>query len=248
MTNQIVPFQFENSQIRVVNNAAGEPLFVAKDILASLGYAVDNVTNRISHVPEEWRGSSLITTTEGVRKLSVLTEQGLYFFLGRSDKPKTLPFQKWLAGEVVPSIRKTGSYHAPRPVEIPLIELQERKVALAERVLSIARQVGDDVLEVMAVDSIKNALVQALPSPESVGMFQTHEVLEALGMSAKQIRSSVSNAGKILRAAFVAQMGEEPKEVARIIDGAKRLVKTYPMSWFPTAKALLSEHFDVEVA
>ena len=40
----------------------------------------------------------------------VLSEQGLYFFLGRSDKEKALPFQKWIAGDVLPSIRKTGTY------------------------------------------------------------------------------------------------------------------------------------------
>lgn len=37
-------------------------------------------------------------------------EPGLYWFLGRSDKPKALPFQKWIYGEVLPSIRKTGGY------------------------------------------------------------------------------------------------------------------------------------------
>jgi prophage antirepressor-like protein len=36
----------------------------------------------------------------------------LYFFLGRSDKAKALPFQKWLAGEVLPAIRKTGRYES----------------------------------------------------------------------------------------------------------------------------------------
>ncbi|MBF0418391.1 MAG: hypothetical protein HQL86_09110 [Magnetococcales bacterium] len=41
------------------------------------------------------------------------SEQGLYFFLGRSDKPKALPFQKWLAGQVLPSICKTGQYQHP---------------------------------------------------------------------------------------------------------------------------------------
>jgi prophage antirepressor-like protein len=45
--------------------------------------------------------------------MSAISEQGLYFFLGRSDKPAALPFQKWLAGEVLPSIRKTGSYAVP---------------------------------------------------------------------------------------------------------------------------------------
>jgi hypothetical protein len=39
-----------------------------------------------------------------------LSEQGLYFFLSRSDKPAALPFQKWIAGEVIPAIRKTGTY------------------------------------------------------------------------------------------------------------------------------------------
>lgn len=109
MTNQIVPFQFENNQIRVVNDAAGEPLFVAKDVAEALEYTW-NGTSRIDHVPTEWRGVTSVVTPSGIQQMAVLTEQGLYFFLGRSDKPKALPFQKWLAGEVVPSIRKTGAY------------------------------------------------------------------------------------------------------------------------------------------
>lgn len=48
-----------------------------------------------------------------------LTEHGLYFFLGRSDKPAALPFQKWLAGEVLPSIRKTGAYQTKAAREVP---------------------------------------------------------------------------------------------------------------------------------
>lgn len=42
-----------------------------------------------------------------------LSEQGLYFFVARSDKPAALPFQKWLAGEVLPALRKTGRYEVP---------------------------------------------------------------------------------------------------------------------------------------
>ena len=44
-------------------------------------------------------------------------EQGLYFFLARSDKPMALPFQKWLAGDVLPSIRRHGLYATPNTVE-----------------------------------------------------------------------------------------------------------------------------------
>ncbi|WP_338419872.1 BRO-N domain-containing protein, partial [Xylella fastidiosa] len=66
----------------------------------------------MSHVPSEWRGVESVSTPSGQQEVIVISEPGLYFFLGRSDKPKALPFQKWLAGEVLPSIRKTGSYAA----------------------------------------------------------------------------------------------------------------------------------------
>lgn len=46
----------------------------------------------------------------GKQSMPALSESGLNFFVMRSDKPKALPFQEWLAGEVLPAIRKTGSY------------------------------------------------------------------------------------------------------------------------------------------
>jgi prophage antirepressor-like protein len=94
----------------------GEPWFVAKDVLAALDYSgASNASRVIAHVPEEWRGVNPIHTPSGEQQMAVLSEQGLYFFLGRSDKPKALPFQKWLAGTVLPAIRKTGRYEVANP-------------------------------------------------------------------------------------------------------------------------------------
>ena len=98
----------EGREIRIIPGDDGQPLWVAKDVLSDLGYTWGG--DRISHVPEEWRGVRSVRTPSGTQEMAVLTEQGLYFFLGRSDKPAALPFQKWVAGTVVPSIRKTGSY------------------------------------------------------------------------------------------------------------------------------------------
>jgi prophage antirepressor-like protein len=89
----------------------GEPWFVAKDVAEALDYTW-NGSARIEHVPEEWRGVTSVVTPSSQQDMAVLSEQGLYFFLGRSDKPKALPFQKWLAGEVLPAIRKTGRYES----------------------------------------------------------------------------------------------------------------------------------------
>lgn len=107
-----VSFGFGENKVRIFRDANGEPWFVAKDVALALEYEW-NGQARIAHVPEEWRGVTSVVTPRGNQDMLTLSEQGLYFFLGRSDKPKALPFQKWLAGEVLPSLRKTGKYEKP---------------------------------------------------------------------------------------------------------------------------------------
>lgn len=79
-----------------------------------------------------------------------LSEQGLYFFLGRSDKPAALPYQKWIASEVIPSIRKTGSYAV---VEKPqaVIPTAYDKFMIMRDVLSLAYE-GNQLA--LAVDKV----------------------------------------------------------------------------------------------
>lgn len=93
-----------------------EPWFVAKDVAEALGLTW-NGTTTIKHVPEEWRGVISGNTPSGEQDMLCLSEQGLYFFLARSDKPMALPFQKWLAGDVLPSIRKYGLYATPMTID-----------------------------------------------------------------------------------------------------------------------------------
>ena len=104
-------FSFEGRETRVTM-VGGEPWFVARDVVEGVG-AIWNGSQAIDHVPQQWRGSDQILTPGGPQKMAVLSEQGVYFYLGRSDKPKALPYQMWLAGDVVPAIRKTGSYSVP---------------------------------------------------------------------------------------------------------------------------------------
>jgi prophage antirepressor-like protein len=126
-------FSYKTNKIRTIMKN-GEPLFVAKDVSETININWQG-TKTISHVPDIWRGVSLVDTPSGTQEMAVLTEQGLYFFLARSDKPAALPFQMFLAGEVLPQIRKAGSY-----VKIPqtyiqaleaLIETEREKEQLA---------------------------------------------------------------------------------------------------------------------
>ena len=106
----ITIFQAQDfGQVRVVE-VNGEPWFVAADVTRALGYTSTNRSHILGLIPEEWKGRKKIATPGGEQEMAVLSEQGLYFFLGRSDKPAALPYQKWIAGEVMPSIRRTGQY------------------------------------------------------------------------------------------------------------------------------------------
>ena len=98
----------------------GQPWFAAKDVARALGYTSTNMATVFQAVPAEWKGSNPIATPGGMQELLMVAEPGLYFFLGRSDKPGALPFQKWLAGEVLPSIRRHGVYATPQTIEAML--------------------------------------------------------------------------------------------------------------------------------
>jgi Prophage antirepressor len=138
----------EKKEIRVVTDGQGEPNWVAKDVAEALGYEWKG-TSTISHVPQEWRGVYSVCTPSGVQEMITLSEPGLYFFLARSDKQRALPFQKWVAGQVLPSIRKTGSYSTAIPktlpaalrayaIEIEKREAVERELVVAEEKLEVA--------------------------------------------------------------------------------------------------------------
>lgn len=142
--SELIPFSFESKSIRVFS-LNGAPWFVAKDVMLALEYtetSANNVADRTAHVPKEWKGRHPIVTPGGTQELWCLSEPGLYFFVNRSDKPKALPFQKWVAGDVLPSIRQSGSYGTPpAPTAAPetvtmtkdeYIDLLKAKIALHE--------------------------------------------------------------------------------------------------------------------
>ena len=112
MNSTLQIFNKDNFTVRTINKN-GTIWFVAKDVAQALDYSeatISNMEKTIAHVPDIWKGRERIPTLGGKQEMLCLSEQGLYFFLGRSDKPKAIPYQMWVAGEVIPSIRETGSY------------------------------------------------------------------------------------------------------------------------------------------
>lgn len=130
--SELSVFSFSEKLPVRVSNINGEPWFVARDVATCLDYTPSSIAspNKLfGAVPDQWKGMQEFETRGGKQKLLALSEQGLYFFLGRSDKPKALPFQMWLAGEVLPTIRKTGRYECDNHTTIN--EAQQREIQRA---------------------------------------------------------------------------------------------------------------------
>lgn len=150
MASELNTFNFQNSEVRVFLGEDGEPRWVARDVAQILGYKWQ--ANLLNHVPAEWKGVNPINTPGGLQDVLTLTEQGLYFFLNRSDKPSALAFQKWIAGEVIPSIRKTGRYSVNKPAsQVDIFiqmaeafkEQQEQLQKQATKIATIATRLDD---------------------------------------------------------------------------------------------------------
>ena len=102
--NKLAVFQEDNFTARTITDDNGEIWFVAKDVADALGYSEASNTARLfQSVPDIWAGVKPIHLNlkdgrQQEREMLCLTEQGLYFFLGRSDKKAALPYQMWVAG------------------------------------------------------------------------------------------------------------------------------------------------------
>ena len=118
MTNEtkaVQLFNFEATEVRVVN-VNNEPWFVGKDVAEVLGYS-DTAYAIRTHC----KGVEEISTPSngGNQVMKIIPERDVYRLIMRSNKPQAEVFEDWVVGEVLPSIRKTGSYAVQPKFDIP---------------------------------------------------------------------------------------------------------------------------------
>jgi anti-repressor protein len=159
MENSLRIFDFEGKRGRFVM-VDGEPWFVAKDVVETVGASWKGDAGSIAHVPEEWKGVCQIQTPGGMQNMTAFTEQGLYFYLARSNMPKAFPFQKKIAGEILPSIRKYGAYLTPQKIEEVLTN-PDTIISLAQALKreqtkrrELAEKIETDCPKVLFADSV----------------------------------------------------------------------------------------------
>jgi len=135
---QIQPFTFPatGQSVRTLL-VDGEPWFVGTDVAAILGYR--DAFNATRLLEEDEKGTHLVSTPSGDQLANIISEPGLYALIMRSNAIGAREFKRWVTHEVLPSIRKTGSYS--------LAEVSRKQLALmvieAEEALEAERERAD---------------------------------------------------------------------------------------------------------
>lgn len=129
MSTQIVPFEFGGEQLRVIA-IDGEPWFVLVDLCAVL--ELSNPRRVAQRIGDDVTQSYPIADSLGrMQPTTIVSEAGMWEVVIRSDKPEAVALRRWITGEVLPQIRKTGSYSKP--------------LTLAERSLALLSELSDEV-------------------------------------------------------------------------------------------------------
>ena len=110
--NKLATFTFEQHSIRTII-IKDEPWFIAKDLCDAIN--ISNYRDAIERLDEDEKGVALTDTLGGKQEMAVVSESGMYTLILRcrdAVKKGSVPhrFRKWVTAEVLPAIRKTGSY------------------------------------------------------------------------------------------------------------------------------------------
>lgn len=142
MENNIQLFENpEFGQVRVLLQEDGEPLFCLTDVCNALELNSGDVRKRLT---DEVVSIHPISDSLGrQQKTNFINEDGLYDVVLDSRKESTKPFRKWVTSEVLPSIRKTGSYSLKPMTHIQMLAAQAQAMAeLEQRQLEQAQQIS----------------------------------------------------------------------------------------------------------
>lgn len=110
--NKLATFTFEQHSIRTIV-IKDEPWFIAKDVCDAVN--IVNYRDSIERLDEDEKGVALTDTLGGQQQMNIVSESGMYTLILRcrdAVKKGSIPhrFRKWVTAEVLPAIRKTGSY------------------------------------------------------------------------------------------------------------------------------------------
>ena len=191
-------FNYNSNEIRtVIQN--GEAWFVAKDVCDVL--ELTNPTMALEALDNDER-SKFYLGRQG--EANIISESGLYTLIMRSNKPEAHKFRKWVTSEVLPTLRKTGSYTIPtRETETkPPLSVANEILPITERILAAAGIKGNQLALALdrtakhytGVSMLELSGVQ-LEAPVKEQIMTPTEIGKILGYSPRRVNEILAGMG-----------------------------------------------------
>lgn len=158
--NSISVFHYTDKDIRTVV-IDGEAWFVANDICEMLDIASSRTA--LTRLGDSMKGVHTMDTLGGPQDMAIINEAGLYKLAFTSRKPEAEGFTDFVAGTILPTIRKTGQYSAKPMTQAELLAAQAQIMVDLER-----RQAQVEAVSTATVEKVKQ-MAEAVTSPISDG-------------------------------------------------------------------------------
>lgn len=143
---EIIPFSYEDHSIRSVH-IDSQPYFIASDVCKTLD--LGKTYQAVGALDEDEKTLMPVKQVSGqTREVWLINESGLYHLIFKSRKPEAQAFRKWVTSEVLPALRKTGSYQVPaadRPgaqLTLPFIDADHYIDQVKREMLEVALRVS----------------------------------------------------------------------------------------------------------
>ncbi len=217
-------FKFENDTIRMAGTYENI-LFVAQDICKALG--IKDPSKALKDFEEGYDKTTVVVETQGgSQRMLVVTEPGIYRLIFQSRKQKAKKFQKWVFQEVLPKIRKTGSYihHTTQESQLQLDFLNNVRTSLSD-----LHQLNNRDRIIIA-DGIRNLGMKQISSSQSTNSTRDWWSISDYCVHKHKLQATkqqLIRIGKTAAKLYERKHGKKPSKHEQFVDGASRLVNSY---------------------
>lgn len=190
MSKNIQVFRnMEFGTVRVLD-INGEPWFVGKDVAEVLGY-VKPLNALATHIDEDDSLKQGLTDSMGrIQETILINESGLYSLILSSKLPNAKAFKRWVTSEVLPSIRRTGTYKMPTGSDLLAAAVIEAQKLLAEK---------DKQIEEMRPAAVFTAAVSSSESTILIGDLAKFLRQNGVDIGQKRLFEKLRQDGFLLR-------------------------------------------------
>ena len=192
--NALQVFNYKNKEVRTTE-IDGEVWFVAADVAEIL--EIQRTNDATEGIDADEKGTANIRTPGGMQKMTIISEPGVYALVMKSRKPEAKEFSRWVRHEVLPAIRKTGSYSL-RPND----KVSQNDLECAAFIYQSAGITGNQLTialnNMYRTYSGKNALEAGniqLEAPTKNQILTPTEIGSHFGIKAQRINEMLADAG-----------------------------------------------------